>query len=369
MSWQLLREWPPGYGGVERVVHELAVAWKAQGRPAEVFSLGAQPRAATAADPLPVSYRRSLLPRLALGRLLLPLPSRALWRLLSSPQPLHAHLPCPGVLLLLVLARLLRPRRRLSVHWHAFLQAEPTPAGLLVGLYQQLALALVRCLPRLVTTSPPLAAALLRRGCRPAQLRVLPCCLDAALEASALALPPRPPVPPSAAQPLRLLFIGRLDSYKRVDWLLAALRPLPMPWTLAVVGAGPRRAAFEQLAAGLPVQFWGRLDEAAKLERLAEAQLLVLPSDRCNEAFGIVQLEAMAAGIPALAFALPRSGMGWVSRLPQAPWHQQPGELAAVLARLAADPALLAALGMQARQRYLRLFARAVWQRRLAGIL
>ena len=24
---QLLREWPPGYGGVERVVHELASVW------------------------------------------------------------------------------------------------------------------------------------------------------------------------------------------------------------------------------------------------------------------------------------------------------------------------------------------------------
>ena len=155
------------------------------------------------------------------------------------------------MLLLLLLARLLRPRRQLSVHWHAFLQVEPTPAGLLIGLYQHLALAVVKRLPRVITTSPVLVAELQRCGCRPAQLRMLPCCLDAALEAAALALPPRPSAPASPAEPLQVLFIGRLDSYKRVDWLLLeALASLQAPWRLDVVGDGPRRPQLEQLAQG-----------------------------------------------------------------------------------------------------------------------
>ncbi|MCP9941968.1 glycosyltransferase [Cyanobium sp. ATX 6E8] len=376
MTLQLLREWPPGYGGVERVAHELAVHWQQQGQPATVFSLVGQAwagevaaaGAVAAADPLPVPYSRMPLPRLALGRVLLPLPSRALWRLLSSPQPLHAHLPCPGVLLLVLLARLLRPRRQLSVHWHAFLQVQPTPAGLLVGLYQQLALALVQHLPRVITTSPVLAAELERCGCRPARLQVLPCCLDAQLEAAALALPPRPAAAAIPAAPLQVLFIGRLDSYKRVDWLMDALASLQAPWRLDVVGDGPRRPQLERLAQAGPVRFWGRLDEAAKLERLAAAQVLVLPADRCNEAFGIVQLEAMAAGIPSLAFRLPRSGMAWVSELPGLAWLEAPSDLAAVLQRLAAEPAWRASLGRQARDRYRQLFARQVWQRQLIGL-
>jgi glycosyltransferase involved in cell wall biosynthesis len=368
LTWQLLRDWPPGYGGVERVAHELAVHWQQQGLAAPVFTLATQPGAAAGDDPLPVPYPRLTLPRLALGRLLLPLPSRRLWQLLGSSQPLHAHLPCPGVLLLLVLARLLRPRRRLSVHWHAFLEVDPTLAGWLIGLYQRWALQVIRRMPLVVTTSPALVAELKRCGCRPDRLRALPCCLDASLEAAALALSPRQALATSEAEPLRVLFIGRLDSYKRVDWLLAVLASLQLPWRLDVVGDGPRRPSLERLARELPVRFWGRLDEAAKLERLATAQLLVLPADRCNEAFGIVQLEAMAAGIPSLAFRLPRSGMAWVSRLPGLDWSGRPSDLAGLLQRLAVDPDWRLELGRQARQRYLQLFARQVWRRRLVGV-
>ncbi len=367
MTIQLLRHWPPGYGGVERVAHELAVYALQQGQSSTAYCLAWSPSRCDAADPLTVSYRRVPLPRLVMGRLLLPLPSLSLWRLLSSTEPLHAHLPCPGVLLLVVLAALLQPCRPIAVHWHAFLHVESSAAGFLIGLYQHLALAAVKRLPRVITTSPVLAAELVRCGCSPARLQVLPCCLPAEQESAALALPARSPVPTTASRPFQVLFIGRLDSYKRVDWLLDALASLRAPWRLDVVGDGPRRHQLEQLAKGKPVRIWGHLDEAAKLERLAAAQVLVLPADRCNEAFGIVQLEAMAAGIPALAFRLPRSGMSWVSQLSGLTWSGAPPDLATVLQRLAAEPTWRAVLGRQARDRYQLLFARQLWQRHLMG--
>jgi glycosyltransferase involved in cell wall biosynthesis len=109
------------------------------------------------------------------------------------------------------------------------------------------------------------------------------------------------------------------------------------------------------------VNFLGRLDETAKLAELASADVLVLPSDRSTEAFGIVQLEAMAAGIPSLAFQSKRSGMGWVGQLTGLPWSQQPDELSLVLHQLATSPALRTALSLEARDRYLNLFVRKVW--------
>ncbi len=363
MIEQLLREWPPGFGGVERVAHELANIWGGA-----VYSLDVQCQRGVGHDPFLVGYPRRHLPCVnPFGRLHLPFPTRALWHLLRSSNPLHGHLPSPGVLLVLVLARLIRPRRRVSVHWHCFLESDRSANGLLYATYEWLALRLVPLFATVVTTSPLLAQELQRCGCCKHRIFVLPCCLNQQQERLGLALPT--PVAP-VGRPLQVLFIGRLDSYKRLDWLLQALAQLTSPWRLVVVGDGPKRSCFEQLAQRLfprasPVRFLGRLSEAAKLEQLAAADLLVLPSDCCNEAFGIAQLEAMAAGRVALAFDQPRSGMGWVGRLPGLPWSQSPDGLTEVLQRLSDQPVLCQQLCVQARERYCKLFSRGVWLQQL----
>ena len=119
MVEQFLREWPPGFGGVERVAHELATAWGGT-----VYSLDAQGQSLAGHDPLHVGYSRLRVSSTkSLGRMLLPLPTLVLWQLLRSSTPLHGHLPSPGVLVVLVLARLMHPRRRVSAHWHCFLEA------------------------------------------------------------------------------------------------------------------------------------------------------------------------------------------------------------------------------------------------------
>ena len=113
------------------------------------------------------------------------------------------------------------------------------------------------------------------------------------------------------------------------------------------------------------VQFHGRLTEVEKQAQIAASDVLVLPSDRSNEAFGIVQLEAMAAGRIALAFDRPRSGMGWVGRLSGLSWSQSPAGLAEVLQRLADQPQMRSLMSMEARDRYKTLFARSVWLQQL----
>ena len=352
---------------MERVAHELASVWGGT-----VYSFDVQGRSKDELDALPVSYGRRVLPcSLSLGRMVMPLPSRRLWVLLWSRRPLHGHLPSPGVFLALLLARVVHPRRSVSVHWHSFLEPGPGLEGRMFVVYQWVVLRMLPLFSAVVTTSPVLAQELVRCGCRQRQVQVLPCCLSEEQECQALAIPARTW---QQRDPLRLIFIGRLDSYKRLDWLLQSLAALEAPWQLAVLGDGPRRQAFEELGLSLfgpqaPVHFYGRVDEASKLKQLANADLLVLPSDRCNEAFGIVQLEAMAAGIPALAFQRHRSGMGWVAQLPALVWKQTPEALAAVLERLAGDRALLSQLGEQSRERYQQMFARRIWMQRLDELL
>ena len=93
-----------------------------------------------------------------------------------------------------------------------------------------------------------MSAELRHCGCPPANLLVLPCCLSAGQERALMSLPL--PVE-TEGEPLRVLFIGRLDSYKRLDWLIESLAALRSPWRLSVVGDGPCRGRFENL--GKPV--------------------------------------------------------------------------------------------------------------------
>ena len=358
---QLTREVPPGYGGVERLVHILGNAL-----PSTVFSL----RSHTATqDPLPVDYKRVYLPSISLGRLFIPLPSLHIFYLLFSSTPLIAHLPCPTVLLITSLAKFLKPKRKIVIFWHAFLQPHQGILGFCEYLYQELALAVSRCC-YVITTSPILRHSLLSRGCHSRLVHVLPCALSPQVESDLKHLRrSRSNVCTSG----RVIFIGRLNSYKRVDWLVRAISNAPAVRELHILGDGPCLSALKKLvnstiAEPQRVFFHGTVSEHEKARLLSICDVLVLPSDRCNEAFGIAQLEAMAAGLPSLAFNVADSGMHWVSQLNSLKWSGSPSDLSIVLQRIFTDPPLLNQLSLEACHRYDSFYSYCEWFRSLRSL-
>jgi rhamnosyl/mannosyltransferase len=100
--------------------------------------------------------------------------------------------------------------------------------------------------------------------------------------------------------PRFVLFVGRLVYYKGIDVLLEALRGTEV--RLVVAGDGPMRTEWETLSKVLGlsdrVRFLGEVGERALPALYAAARAFVLPSQAPSEAFGLVQLEAMAAGLP-----------------------------------------------------------------------
>jgi glycosyltransferase involved in cell wall biosynthesis len=100
----------------------------------------------------------------------------------------------------------------------------------------------------------------------------------------------------------RFLFLGRLVDWKRLDLALEALARVPGAH-LDVIGDGPMRGAWTQLAAELNVadrvNFLGWMPQAECAQRLQSATALLLPS--IYECGGAVVLEAMGMGVPVVA--------------------------------------------------------------------
>jgi glycosyltransferase involved in cell wall biosynthesis len=119
-------------------------------------------------------------------------------------------------------------------------------------------------------------------------------------------MPPARVASPPPLQPT-VMFLGRMTSLKGGDLLIAAVdvaqRRLGRPIRLVMAGDGPRRAEWEALAARseIAATFPGWLSGVARAEWLARASVAALPST-WPEPFGLVGLEAAAAGIPTVAF-------------------------------------------------------------------
>lgn len=115
------------------------------------------------------------------------------------------------------------------------------------------------------------------------------------------------PHPAHTDTPLRLIYVGRIFRDKGIDLLLEALAACPTdtPITLTLVGSdhGGYTEQMQALTARLhledKVQFLGSRTDVPQL--LQAADLFVHPAT-CQEGFGITLIEAMASGVPCLAF-------------------------------------------------------------------
>jgi glycosyltransferase involved in cell wall biosynthesis len=100
-------------------------------------------------------------------------------------------------------------------------------------------------------------------------------------------------------------FIGRLDPIKRIPDLLEAAALLDEAFRVHVYGEGEDRQRIENTIARLNLQHHVTLHGAIAwpTEALAMIDVLVLPS--AAEGFGLVLIEAMAAGVPVVATDVP----------------------------------------------------------------
>ncbi len=170
-------------------------------------------------------------------------------------------------------------------------------------IYEWLQLRLFQKFDAVVAVSQPIAKTLERSGVEPKRIHLIPNAwggevefIDRAEARAALQLAPDGPV---------IGWVGRLIHAKGADVFLRALAELrDLPFQAAVIGDGPERAALERLSEELgltaSVRFYGAIPDARRCFRAFDVFAL---SSR-TEGTPIVLFEAMAANVPLVAAAV-----------------------------------------------------------------
>jgi 2-deoxystreptamine N-acetyl-D-glucosaminyltransferase/2-deoxystreptamine glucosyltransferase len=172
-------------------------------------------------------------------------------------------------------------------------------------------------------------AAAVRSAAYSAQVCVFPDILDDTFHA-------RSRLPTTTRGPVHTFaFVGRIAHEKGCGALLDMLGDERLEdWQLLVIGDGPERAQFERVAArrGLTsrIRITGFQSHSRVADLLLSADALVMPST--HEEFGGAAIEAMALGVPVIAYAVG----GLVNSVGQvAPdMLAEPGDIAGLVDRL-----------------------------------
>jgi glycosyltransferase involved in cell wall biosynthesis len=264
----------------------------------------------------------------------------------SSADIVHLHLPNPGA----VLAYLASSHRgRLVITYHS----DTVRQKVLGALFDPWLQAALRRAAAIVATSPDYLRTSASLAPHRERCHVIP---------YGIALERFEQCDPSAVAELRrqygdrlILSVGRLVYYKGFEYLIRAMAQVR--GKLLIIGAGPLEAKLRGMTAELglhdKVVFAGEIQNENVVPYYHASDIFALASIARSEAFGIVQIEAMAAGIPVVNTRLD-SGVPFVSldgetglTVPRG----DPEALAAALNRLLDDSALRRSLGDRARVR------------------
>jgi rhamnosyl/mannosyltransferase len=331
--------WPDGYGGIPQVISVLGRVDGMQRRVLVARGFGLGRRFHDGADEITATASLGTLFSTPLS----PAYPFVFARNAGKADLVVHHAPFPLVDMGLLFG--LPPTTALVVHWHAEMIGRPFLARLISPLIRQT----LKRADRIVVSDSVMAERSDLLAPHLEKCVVVPYGCDVDYWHTLDATGQKTVQQIRARFPRLIAAVGRLVSYKGFDILLQALQSVDAH--TVIIGEGPLRPKLEALALGLgigdKVSFLGGLPRDRVKEYLHAAGVLAFPSLNHAEAFGLSQIEAMAAGLPiintTLDTAVPRVARDGLEALSVPPGDTN--ALAAALRTLITDDGLARRLG------------------------
>jgi len=221
---------------------------------------------------------------------------------------IHLHVPFPIGELSFLLSK---PKAKTIASWHS----EIVRHRFLSRFYKKMLLRLLDRISAIVVTSPNQLIHTPQLQKHKSKCEVIPIGIDQGKYELTPGTRKNVKLIKERYGPRIVLTVGRLVYYKGLEYLIEAMSGVKAK--LLIVGKGPLMKKLtlraRELGLGEKVVFLGAVSEDELPAYYHSCDVFVLPSVEKAEAFGIVQLEAMACGKPVINTSLP-TGVPFVSR-------------------------------------------------------
>ena len=285
----------PKRGGIEDHILSLCRSFSAEIHPSILVSSTTYKTTHEIIDGVPVTRCGQLM------RYFTPIcPSMPLAIRHANPDIVHIHLPCPMAVVAYLLSG---TRAKLVVGYHNDIVQQQK----LMGLYRPILQIALRRASAIISGTHSYATSSTQLQPHHDRWAIIPYGIETdrfertpAIDQRVAQLKASHPAP-------RILFTGRLCYYKGLEYLIPAMHTIDA--TLHIIGVGPwekrLKALMQQHGLTHKINFIGRVNDEERAAWYHTADALVLPSTWRSEAFGLVQLEAMACGVPIVSSDLP----------------------------------------------------------------
>ena len=342
----------PVRGGVEKVMYDLTSGLSARGVDCDMMCVGSEGEEGV----IRLNPHAELICCHNLVKVAATMISPALVRELSrrcrNYDIVHIHHPDPMACLALFCSGY---KGKVVLHWHSDILKQKHLLKMYLPLQEWLvrrADVIVGTTPVYLDSSPYLAGVLQKTHVMPIGIRPVPYD-EVAVRKVRSTYPDR-----------RIVFsLGRLIEYKGYSTLIKAAEYLDDSYVVLIGGGGPLREELEEqiVRSGLEskVRLLGFVEDKDLPALYHACDVFCLSSIHKTEAFGIVQIEAMACGKPLVATKIPGSGTAWVNKDGYSGINVPPSDpeaIADAIVHLLEDKDTYALYSENARARYEEMF-------------